>query len=108
MLIEQLVHDEVDEGDAVASEELSRAEEISEFGQLGLEGDKVFGLQGLEVGVVAETDETVAEVHGLLGQDVHTDALFLSFPHEVVFPGNVAKDGVGLGDFDIAWVFSFF
>ncbi len=55
-----------------------------------------------ECRVVAEPDEPVPEVHGLLRHDVDADALVLGLAHHVVLAGDVAQDGVRLSQLVLA------
>lgn len=53
----------------------------------------VFG-RSYKGGTVAEANQAIPEVHGLLGHYVDTDPLLLVLALQVVFPGDVTQDGV--------------
>ena len=53
-------------------------------------------------GTIAEPDPSIPEVHALLSHHVTPVALLVRLATEVMLPGNVSQDGMGLCQLDIS------
>ena len=72
---------------------------IKNSGEVGV---GVLALEGLELGVVAESSPLGAPVNEVALEHVALGLLLLSLATEVVLPGDVVHDGATLGELEIS------
>jgi len=106
VLIEKLVHVEVREGEGGSGEPFPATEEGFKLLKRCRQPSKVSFLRGFKVATskfgITEVEPSVPEVHTLVCEHIHPCSLFLCLSAKVMFPCNVAQDGVGLGQLDVS------
>ncbi len=102
MTIKHFIHVKIRIGQIVRCKVLPLSKKFRERLQNILQIFDVVILQVIELGVVAEADKAVAEVHGIVDHHVHSNFVLLRLSVELELASKITQDGVGLSELDIA------